>query len=401
MKHTEKIELKKLSEIIPNRITDNFFSKLPKSIKIFCVGGVIRDLLLDKQAFDKDFLLVGADYKTLLEMGLLPIGKDFPVFLHPISKAEIALARTERKKGRGYKGFQFNSSKDVTLKDDLQRRDFTVNALALDENGKLYDFFSGLNDLKSKIFRHIGPEFIEDPLRLIRLARFLAYYPEFTVHQTTMNLCKKIVSTGEILEISKERIWMELSKGLSGSKPINMIGFLEKTGAWKTITGCEKLSENLKKQLEYASLNGFSIFWKAAIIFRNCNDSNIHCMIPNDVIKYKKILIQSDVLKNKLKKLKKNSQLYSAAIINFMETSDLFRNPERKNPILKLMFFEKECLAGLKIENFFELFSNIFDLVLNMSMGEVAKKATEQKKSVKEEIRLFRSETIKNFLKNK
>jgi len=202
-----------LKKIVPNRSYDKFFRTLPSSIKIFCVGGVIRDILLGRQASDRDFLLVGADSKVLLDMGLHPIGKDFPVFLHPISKEEIALARTEKKKGLGYKEFEFDSSKHVTLEEDLKRRDFTINALALDENGELFDYFSGLNDLEFKIFRHIGPEFTEDPLRLIRLARFLASYPEFTVHPTTFKLCKEIVTTSEILALSKERIWMELSKG--------------------------------------------------------------------------------------------------------------------------------------------------------------------------------------------
>ena len=399
MKQTETIEQKKLSEIIPSRTDDSFFCKLPETIKIFCVGGVIRDLLLDRQASDKDFLLVGADLKTLLKMGLLPIGKDFPVFLHPISKEEIALARTEKKKGKGYKGFQFNSSKDVTLKEDLQRRDFTINAMALDENGTLFDFFSGMKDLKSKVFRHIGPEFTEDPLRLIRLARFLSCYQEFTVHDSTMDLCKKIVITGEIVAISKERIWMELSKGLSGNKPINMINFLEKTNAWKTITGSEKLSGHSKKQLQYASVNDFSVFWKAALIFSNSNDLKIHCIIPNEVLNLKKILLQSEALKQKLKTLEKNSRDYSLSILAFIESSDLFRKPDRKKPILELMFFEENSCLDLKIKNGFEIFSNIFDSVLNTPVNRVVKKATEQNKLIKEEVRSFRNKIIRKILR--
>mgnify|MGYP001253024829 CR=1 FL=1 len=399
MKQTETLELEKLSKIIPSRTNDKFFAKLPGTVKIFCVGGVIRDLLLDKQASDKDFLLVGADFNTLLKMGLLPVGKDFPVFLHPISKEEIALARTEKKSGKGYKGFQFNSSKNVTLKEDLQRRDFTINALALDENGKLFDFFSGIKDLKSKVFRHIGPEFTEDPLRLIRLARFLAFYPEFKVHISTLNLCKKIVVTGEILAISKERIWVEFSKGLSGNKPINMINFLEKIDAWKTITGCENLSGNLKKKLQLASANHFSITWKAALIFSNCDEANIHCMIPKEVKNLKRIILQSELLKKKLKKFQKNSEDYSLAILDFIEVSDLFRKPDRKLPILKLMFFEQNCCADLKIENCFELFSGIFNRILDTPVNDVVEKASKQNNSIKEEIRSFRNGIIKTFLK--
>ena len=194
--------------IIPNRNCDSFLKKIPKTVKIYCVGGAVRDTLLKRQTTsDKDFLLVGTNYEEILSIGFIPVGKKFPVFIHPTTKEEYALARTEQKEGVGHGGFLFNSSRDISLKDDLGRRDFTINAMAVDEQGNLHDYFSGRDDLSQKVLKHIGPSFSEDPLRLFRLARFLSTHPEFTVHFKTIRLCEKIVHSKEILALSKDRIW--------------------------------------------------------------------------------------------------------------------------------------------------------------------------------------------------
>ena len=167
----------------------------------------------------------------------------------------------------------------------------------------------------------------------------------------------------------------------------------------ETITGCKNLSRNSKKQLQYASANHLSIFWKAALIFSNCDEAKIHCMIPSEVKNLKRILLQSELLKKKLKKFKKNSQDYSLAILTFIEVSDLFRKPDRTEPILKLMFFERNCCSDLKIDNCFELFSNIFNRILSTPVNEVVQDATKQNKSIKEEIRSFRNGIIRTTLK--
>ena len=181
-----------LKELIPNRKKDSFFQKLPLSVKIYCVGGAVRDFFLKKSSSDKDYLLVGADIKLLKKFNLKAVGKDFPVFLHPETKEEIALARTEKKKGFGYKGFTFFTSKDLTVEDDLLRRDLTINSMAVDEKGILIDPFDGISDIKNKIFKNTSSAFKEDPLRLIRLARFCSYFPEFTIKQETFQICKEI-----------------------------------------------------------------------------------------------------------------------------------------------------------------------------------------------------------------
>ena len=401
MKSQTNLKISNLVDVIPNRADDKFFCKLPSSTKIFCVGGAVRDALLDKKIFDRDFLLVGTDSKVLLNMGLFPIGKDFPVFLHPISKEEIALARTEKKKGLGYKGFQFDSSQSVTLEEDLKRRDFTINALALDENGKLFDFFSGIDDLKSRVFRHIGPEFTEDPLRLIRLARFLSRYPEFTVDNDTMILCKKIVVSGEIEALSKERIWVEISKGLCGNEPLRMLKFLEETDAWSNITGKRSIPDDIKNKLDSSYKLEISVFWKAALIFLNCDIANIHCAVPKEVIIYKKIIHKSDLLAKSISRLETNKDEFALAILDLIESSDLFRKPDRKKSILKIMFFQPNRCKNKEIAKYSKVFSEIFDSIINTSVSEVAKLADKENLSIKQKIRDFRSKIVLEILNKK
>src|SRR5690625_1034641 len=167
-------------------------------LKVYMVGGAVRDCLLGIGTGDRDWVVVGASPQQMLSRGFEPVGADFPVFLHPHSKEEYALARTERKSGRGYKGFTFYAGTDVTLEDDLARRDLTVNAMAQKPDGTLVDPFGGRNDLKARCLRHVGPAFVEDPVRVLRLARFAARFTDFTVAPETMALCRQMVQDGEV-----------------------------------------------------------------------------------------------------------------------------------------------------------------------------------------------------------
>ena len=200
-------------------------------MKIYLVGGSVRDRLLGLPASDRDYVVVGATPKQMLAAGYQPVGKDFPVFLHPQTKEEYALARTERKSGRGYTGFAFHAAPDVTLEDDLHRRDLTINAMALDENGQLVDPYGGARDIASKTLRHVSEAFAEDPLRVLRLARFAARFTEFSVAPETMVLCRQLVDEGEIRELVAERVWQELSRGLMEAQPSRMFGVLRDCGA--------------------------------------------------------------------------------------------------------------------------------------------------------------------------
>jgi tRNA nucleotidyltransferase/poly(A) polymerase len=190
-------------------------------MKIYEVGGAIRDSLLGKIPKDKDWVVVGSSPEEMVNNGFKPIGKDFPVFLHPKTNEEYALARTERKTGHGYHGFNFYFGKEVTLEEDLSRRDLTINAIAKDAKGDLIDPFNGQEDIKNKIFKHVSPAFSEDPLRAIRLARFHTYehLNDFTIDKETSDLLRKIVASGEIASLSANRIWAETQRSLGSSNP--------------------------------------------------------------------------------------------------------------------------------------------------------------------------------------
>ncbi len=200
-------------------------------MQIYVVGGAVRDELLGRPNADRDYVVVGATPKTMLAQGFRPVGKDFPVFLHPQSHEEYALARTERKSGHGYHGFTFHAAPDVTLEEDLARRDLTINAMARATDGTLIDPYYGQRDLQARILRHAGPAFAEDPVRILRIARFAARFNDFTVAPETMALMRDMVASGEVDHLVAERVWQELAKGLMEDQPSRMFAVLRDCGA--------------------------------------------------------------------------------------------------------------------------------------------------------------------------
>jgi len=207
------------------------------SMKIYLVGGAVRDELLDYPFHEKDWVVVGATVDEMLALGYQQVGKDFPVFLHPESKDEYALARTERKTAPGYKGFAVHASPEVTLEEDLERRDLTINAMARDEDGHIIDPFNGQRDIHDKILRHVSPAFAEDPVRILRVARFAARYLHlgFIVADETMQLMKNMVAAGEVDALVPERVWQEMEKALGERSPARFIEVLRDCGALKVI----------------------------------------------------------------------------------------------------------------------------------------------------------------------
>ena len=185
-------------------------------MQVYLVGGAVRDQLLGHPYHEKDYVVVGATPEQLLAQGYQPVGKDFPVFLHPETKDEYALARTERKSGHGYHGFEFFTDVSVTLEEDLIRRDLTINAIAMDEQGNVYDPYHGQNDLNNKILRHVSDAFAEDPLRVLRVARFAARYAQygFSVADETLDLMRQLSDSGELKALTPERVWKETSRAL-------------------------------------------------------------------------------------------------------------------------------------------------------------------------------------------
>jgi tRNA nucleotidyltransferase (CCA-adding enzyme) len=191
----------------------------------------VRDALLGRAAQDRDWVVVGATPQQMLEAGFVPVGRDFPVFLHPRTKEEYALARTERKSAPGYHGFAFHAAPDVTLEQDLARRDLTINAMARGTDGVLVDPFGGARDLRAGVLRHVGEAFAEDPVRLLRLARFAARFADFTVADSTQRLLRRLVDEGEVDALVPERVWQELARGLMEPRPSRMLEVLRGCGA--------------------------------------------------------------------------------------------------------------------------------------------------------------------------
>ena len=190
----------------------------------------MRDELLGLPVKDRDYVVVGSTPEEMERLGFRPVGRDFPVFLHPQTHEEYALARTERKSGRGYRGFQVHAAPDVTLEEDLARRDLTINAIARAEDGTLVDPFDGAADLQGKILRHVSPAFVEDPVRILRVARFAARFG-FAIAPETLALMRRMVANGEADHLVAERVWQELSRGLMEPHPERMIAILRETGA--------------------------------------------------------------------------------------------------------------------------------------------------------------------------
>jgi tRNA nucleotidyltransferase (CCA-adding enzyme) len=214
-------------------------------MQVFVVGGAVRDALMGERVNDRDWVVVGSTPEAMTAQGFVPVGKDFPVFLHPLTREEYALARTERKTARGYKGFAVQAAPDVTLEEDLARRDLTVNAMAVpvalahqDHStwaGHIVDPYGGQRDLQAKVLRHVTHAFAEDPVRILRLARFAARFADFSVAGDTMALMRQMVVDGEVDHLVPERVWQELARGLMSAKPSRMFEVLRDCGALKVL----------------------------------------------------------------------------------------------------------------------------------------------------------------------
>ena len=204
-------------------------------MKIYMVGGAVRDALLGLPVQDRDWVVIGATPEQMLAQGYLPVGRDFPVFLHPETREEYALARTERKSGRGYRGFVVHAAPDVTLEEDLARRDLTINAIAEDVDGisarALFDPYFGHRDLQARVLRHVSKAFREDPVRILRVARFAARFADFSVAPETTQLMREMVDAGEADHLVPERVWQELARGLMEAQPPRMFAVLRSCGA--------------------------------------------------------------------------------------------------------------------------------------------------------------------------
>ncbi len=212
-------------------------SPLPDNVRIYLVGGAVRDALLGLPAGDNDHVVVGASVQDMLRAGYRQVGRDFPVFLHPDSGEEYALARTERKSARGHTGFMVHADPSVTLEEDLRRRDFTINAIARDHDGVLVDPFGGKRDIEQRVLRHVGEAFVEDPLRVLRAARFMARLAShgFSLAPETLALMRAMAADGELADLTPERVWQELSHALRSASPAAFLRTLRDADALRAV----------------------------------------------------------------------------------------------------------------------------------------------------------------------
>ena len=299
-----------------------------QGLDAYVVGGAVRDALLGQPAGDRDWVVVGATPEEMTRRGFIPVGGDFPVFLHPRSKEEFALARTERKSGRGYKGFTFYTGTDVTLEDDLARRDLTINAIARHADGTLVDPCGGLRDLHGRILRHVGAAFSEDPVRLLRLARFAARFNEFSVADETWALARQLVDSGEVDALVPERVWQEVAKGLMTPRPGRMFEILRETGALARIMPELVYAETLDHELARAHEKGLPLASRYAVLCRLSRDPEAlgrRIRAPSECVQYA-VLLQEV--------LAAREPSDADAALALMERCDVMRKPERFHALL-------------------------------------------------------------------
>ena len=250
-------------------------------MKIYAVGGSVRDELLGLDVVDRDYVVVGATPKQMIDAGYKAVGADFPVFLHPHTQEEYALARTERKTGPGYTGFAFHASADVTLVDDLQRRDLTINAMAKDDDGTLIDPYGGAKDLADKLLRHVSDAFAEDPVRILRVARFAARFAPlgFRVADETMALMGIMVESGEVDHLVAERVWQELARGLMEATPSAMFAVLDECGALvRILPEVERAKTLSMPPLDFAAKENLNLAIRFAVLIHSLGDANVRSL---------------------------------------------------------------------------------------------------------------------------
>ncbi len=385
-------------------------------MNIYIVGGAVRDELLGLPVKDKDFVVVGSTPEAMLDAGYKPVGKDFPVFLHPKTHEEYALARTERKTASGYKGFVVHADASVTLEEDLSRRDFTINAIAKDSAGKLIDPFNGQADIKAKVLRHVSSAFVEDPVRILRAARFAARFADFTISDETLSLMRKMVENGEVDALVPERVWQELSKGLMEARPSRMFDVLRACGALqKILPELDRLwgvpqppqhhpeidtGVHVMMVIDYAAKQNFTLPVRFAALVHDLGKGTT----PVDILprhighEARSVQLLKDVAKrlkvpNDCKELgvmvaKFHGKLHQAlkmrpdTLLEFLMELDALRQPMRFNDFLKACEADSRGRTGLENCELpeTELMKTALQAALELDAGAIAKGITEPEK---------------------
>ena len=365
-------------------------------LQAYVVGGAVRDGLLGLPPGDRDWVVVGSTPEEMSARGFIPVGGDFPVFLHPVTKEEFALARTERKSGRGYKGFTFYTGTDVALADDLKRRDLTVNAIAQTLAGELLDPLNGAQDVRARILRHVGPAFEEDPVRILRLARFAARFTDFTIAPETLALCRKIVQTGEVDHLVPERVWQELSRGLMSEQPSRMLAVLVETGAASRVLPEWSDSARVRAAVDLAAREGLPLASRFALL---CVDStevvalSKHLRAPSecaDMARLLQLLLsQLDEIETAQQEVHPDKGENVERVLSLMEACDALRKPERFISLIQTA----SILRTLRTQDW----QRWLAAVLSLDAGAAAKQAPSPqliKQTVREARRLVLQEAF-------
>lgn len=402
-------------------------------MQVYMVGGAVRDQLLGLPVQDRDYVVVGSTPEAMIADGFKPVGKDFPVFLHPQTHAEYALARTERKTAKGYKGFAVHAAPDVTLEQDLARRDFTINAMAQAADGTLIDPYHGAQDIEQQVLRHVSEAFVEDPVRILRAARFLARFTQFNVAAETMQLMKTMVAQGEVDALVPERVWQELSKGLMEAKPSRMFEMLRTCGALqKILPELDRLwgvpqpplhhpeidtGVHVMMVVDYAAKQGFSLAVRYAALMHDLGkgttpkemlprhigheersvqmlkDINARLRIPNNCKELAHIVAKFHG------KLHQALKMRADTLLDFLMELDAIRQPQRFLDFLKACESDSRGRTGL--ENCptpeADLMVRLLSAVQQVDAGAVASQLTEAE-AIKQAIYQARLHSIKKAL---
>ena len=348
-------------------------------MKTYQVGGAVRDRLLGLPVHDIDYVVVGSSVKEMLGNGFRPVGSHFPVFLHPQTQHEYALARTERKTAPGHQGFVFHADPSIQLEDDLKRRDLTINAMAQEVNasgeliGHLIDPYRGKVDLEQGIFRHLSDAFSEDPLRVLRVARFAARFPTFTIAPETLAIMKHMVSKDELKTLSKERIWQELARALRSQAPQRFIDVLEECGAleeiWPTAFTVQWRNMSSRKEM-IAQLNQVvgihpEIDKRLAILLKKLKPVEIstwggELRVPNEITEYCFAVAEFEACHEFV--------LSPQIVLDLFNRTDVWRKPARFTEVMKL--FES---IGVGVANW----SKLVNAALQVDGGQIAAKISQ------------------------
>ncbi|MDP3818430.1 MAG: multifunctional CCA addition/repair protein [Methylotenera sp.] len=402
-------------------------------MQIYLVGGAVRDELLGLAVKDKDYVVVGSTPEEMESAGFKRVGKDFPVFLHPQTHDEYALARTERKTARGYKGFTVDASVDVTLEEDLARRDLTINAIAKDSVGKLIDPYKGLADIQSKTLRHVSDAFAEDPVRILRAARLSARFSDFSVAPETNQLMQKMVDAGEVDALVAERVWQELAKGLMEEKPSRMFDVLRACGALqKILPELDKLwgvpqppqhhpeidtGVHVMMVIDYAAKQNFSLAVRFSALMhdlgkgetpfevlprhigheersmRLLKDICKRLRVPNDCKELAQIVAKFHG------KLHQSLQMRPSTLLDFLIELDAIRQPARFKEFIKACEADSRGRAGFENSTTpaADLMIKVLEAASSIDAGLVASEFTEPEK-IKKAVFEARLKAVKQAL---